>query len=661
MTLNLYSFFHLNLGYSAIEEVERPKVIEKCYWPILRLASRYSVPIGIELSGYTLEIINKIDSSWVKELRKLIASGQCEIIGCGYSQIIGPLVPSKVSEINLKIGNKIYQKILGTKPQIALINEQAFSSGIISNYKRTGYRAIIMEWDNPYREHPEWNSELSFFSQKLKSHNGETIDLIWNKSIGFQKFQRYAHGDLELDEFLEYVHSQCSNNNRAYSLYGNDVEIFDFRPGRYMTEGSVQKEGEWNRIYRLYDALKKNNKVKFIKPSEVINLKSKSFAGKRLILSSAGQPIPVKKQDKYNILRWAVTGRNDLLINTQCWKIYESFNISKKVNESAWKELCFLWSSDFRTHITDKRWKKYIGQINKMKKRWYKKDLNLNQDQNFYKLNRNIKFERHIDPQKKFSYKQIGRFLIIENDQLKIKLNCRKGMAIDSFIDLNKSKKALFGTIDHGYFEDISFGADYYSGHLVFEAPGKHKVTDLSPVKPKVIEFENGLQVSANIKTQLGTIKKKWTIDMANGSLTLSYILNWPQKVIGSMRLGNITIMPETFNIKKLTYQVKNGGNFYEKFNLFEKKYFDHGRTVSSLISANQAIGITDGTVNLCDNNKSINLTINKSQAALVGLVSHIKIKDKVFSRLSFSAREVDDTSQASSFGLFKVDIKISI
>ena len=55
-----------------------------------------------------------------------------------------------------------------------------------------------------------------------------------------------------------------------------------------------------------------------------------------------------------------------------------------------------------------------------------------------------------------------------------------------------------------------------------------------------------------------------------------------------------------------------------------------------------------------------MNVTIDKSQAALVGLVSHIKIKNKVFSRLSFSAREVDDTSQPSSFGPFKVDLKIS-
>ncbi|MBK5939393.1 hypothetical protein [Halochromatium roseum] len=52
--LRLYSFFHLNLAYSAIEE-DRPHVIERCYWSLLRLARQRALPFGIELSGYTLE------------------------------------------------------------------------------------------------------------------------------------------------------------------------------------------------------------------------------------------------------------------------------------------------------------------------------------------------------------------------------------------------------------------------------------------------------------------------------------------------------------------------------------------------------------------------------------------------------------------------------
>ena len=61
--LNLYSIFHLNLMYSSIEIEDRSKVIERCYWPLLKLAEANEIPIGIEMSGHTLEKINEIISS----------------------------------------------------------------------------------------------------------------------------------------------------------------------------------------------------------------------------------------------------------------------------------------------------------------------------------------------------------------------------------------------------------------------------------------------------------------------------------------------------------------------------------------------------------------------------------------------------------------------
>ena len=46
--LQLFTVFHLNLAYSSLEEAQHPQVIRDCYWPLLRLAERYHVPLGIE-------------------------------------------------------------------------------------------------------------------------------------------------------------------------------------------------------------------------------------------------------------------------------------------------------------------------------------------------------------------------------------------------------------------------------------------------------------------------------------------------------------------------------------------------------------------------------------------------------------------------------------
>ena len=62
--LQVFAFFHLNLAFSSIEEEQRGEVIARCYWPLLRLAER-SGPIGMEVSGYTLEEIAARDPDWI--------------------------------------------------------------------------------------------------------------------------------------------------------------------------------------------------------------------------------------------------------------------------------------------------------------------------------------------------------------------------------------------------------------------------------------------------------------------------------------------------------------------------------------------------------------------------------------------------------------------
>ena len=61
MTLQLYSVFHLNIAYSSIEDEQRPEVIRRCYWPLLRLAREFNLPFGIEA----------IDPSFISPNRRL--------------------------------------------------------------------------------------------------------------------------------------------------------------------------------------------------------------------------------------------------------------------------------------------------------------------------------------------------------------------------------------------------------------------------------------------------------------------------------------------------------------------------------------------------------------------------------------------------------------
>src|SRR6185437_14485726 len=125
--LRLFAFFHLNLAFSSIEEERRGEVIARCYWPLLKLADNHV--IGMEISGYTLEEIAMRDPRWIARARELISFGRIELIGSGYSQMIGPLVPARVTRENLALGIEAYEKFLGVRPHLALVGEQAYSAG----------------------------------------------------------------------------------------------------------------------------------------------------------------------------------------------------------------------------------------------------------------------------------------------------------------------------------------------------------------------------------------------------------------------------------------------------------------------------------------------------------------------------------------------------
>jgi len=638
----LYCIFHLNIAYSSIEEEQRPEVIRRCYWPLLRLAREYNLPLGIEATGYTLETIAVSDPAWVEELQRLTTEGNCEFVGSGYSQIIGPLVPSEVNAANLRLGNQAYERLLGFRPDIALVNEQAYSAGLLRHYIEAGYRAIVMEWDNPARFHPEWDADWRYFPQIACGQNGEEIPLIWNKAIAFQKFQRYAHGEIRLAEYLEYLCGHLSDRPRAFSLYGNDVEIFDFRPGRYHTEASLHEDGEWNRIDRFFEELLNDSRFRFIRPSQALDLMELPEAGNRLHLESSEQPIPVKKQEKYNITRWAVTGRDDLGINTVCWRIYESLKTDLTSNDDDWLELCYLWSSDFRTHITEKRWKLYRKHLSNCEKLLFKPNtINGNKIKSHKSIN-TLPADIKLTNQ--------GNYVTVETNMVKVRFNCNRGLAIDTLFLKNISNMPLIGTLHHGYYDDISLGADYYTGHLVMESFGQPKVTDLNPVLPTVTlsNDDTFIVISGKIKTSLGPVQKTYFIDRRKSELILLGELEWPEIPLGFLRLGNITVIPDTFDKNSLYCQTHNGGNDAETLFLAGRKIY-HGSPVSFTVSSSSAIGITGGTVIFGDSQKRLCITIDKSYSALIGLINYHEVGDSYFCRLALSAMEMDETRKRNS------------
>ena len=672
--------------YSSIEEDQRKEVINNCYWPLLRLARELNLPFGIEATGNTLEIAAAIDPDWINELRVLTNDGPCEFVGSGYAQLIKPLVPAGINRANLYLGHEVYERLLGHRPEVALVNEQAYSAGLVQHYLDADYKAIIMEWNNPAHYHPRWNQKWRYLPQYACGQYGERIPLIWNNSIAFQKFQRYAHGDIELEEYSMYLQSHLASTRRSFPLYGNDVEIFDFRPGRYRTEADINEEGEWNRLKALFYKLTNDQHFSFIPPREVLNLLSEPEAGNDLHLESSEQPVPVKKQGKYNLTRWAVTGRNDLGINTACRQLYETIKDHPQASDQWWRELCYLWSSDFRTHITEKRWKEYLHRLESFrqevnlhsgKRADFPVDLALDhckENQTNEGLKK-VTYEQKISSIKDKTVEQTakknldmpvvkkeGHYLYVEANSLCLKLNCKKGLAIEGLWPGNKNTTFILGTLGHGFYDDITLGADWFSGHVVLELMGHPKITDLVNVEPGVCQDEETdvLKIWGTIPYVFGTLRKEIHMHTEKPQISLNYIFDWKEVPFGSIRLGNITLNPDAFDHSSLFYRSCNGGIEPEKFDLTGTRV-NHGEAVSFLVSASGGIGLSDGRVELGDAKNVVRVDLDPNRAAMLGLITYYEVGDSFFYRLSFSAGEVDDTSKFANNKSGIMECKITL
>jgi hypothetical protein len=620
--LHLFALFHLNLAFSSIEENERAAVIELCYWPLLSLATTQG-PVGIEATGYTLEEIEKHDAAWIRRFRDLIAEGKAELIGSGYAQLIGPLVPARVVEKNLAIGHETYERLLGVRPTLALVNEQAYAGGLVGLYRDAGYEALLMDWDNAGAQHPEWDAETRYQPQTAVGSDGRTIGILWTNTVAFQKLQRYAHGDIALDGYLDFVASRRGTNTRALCLYASDGEIFDFRPGRYRTEETLSNT-EWARLGAAFSALSTVDGMTLMRPSDAF--RSIPSEGRSLRLETAVCPVPVKKQRKYNLTRWAVTGRDDIGINAACQRVYAEL-AHTDADDADWKALCRLWASDYRTHITQSRWNAYCAELSAVEKRLGTAQA----PQVFLPKGRPVE----------------QRFIDVSTTRISGRLDRRRGLAVQE-LAFDRDVPVV-GGLPHGHFDDIALQADWYTGDCVYEQPGEPKITDLEWAETTIAQSGQDVLVAGRIVTPLGHVKKVMRFHDREPRVDFDITFQWNDWGKGSLRLGHVTLLPEAFDWQKLTLATHNGGFAPETFAL-NGQTVDHGAPVSFLVSASCGFGMTEGWAELSDGKRSVRVEVDRQTAPLLGLLTHRQVGGSLFCQLALSMLELDDTRRPTPY-----------
>lgn len=640
--IRAFALFHLNLAYSSLAADRHSQVIDRCYQPLLDLIVNQSIPLGIELSGWTLQRIQEVRPDWIKQFRSLLKAQRCELIGSGQIQLIGPLVPPEVNSWNQFLGMQTYRRILGITPEVALVNEMAFSSGLIEIYRQAGYRALVMDRDNVCLALGLAAGGLGQMPLLAEGGPGNVLPVLWSDSIFFQRMQRFAHGDITSSEYLDYFRQRAALETLPLPLYSNDAEVFDFRPGRFAVESDPHPEGEWQRIFRLFKMLKEEEGIEWISPSAALKI-CQDLHGSRLPrrLTSTRQPIPVKKQAKYNISRWAVSGRDDLYLNTLCHRIYQGLMKSKSRDPELWERLCRLWASDLRTHIRPERWEEACAELSslcailRLPLDYDAKPAADDRPLTLLEEFQSRAFTIQGDPER--------IYLTIASENLRLVLNLRRGLTIQSLAFKCHDFVPMVGTIPHGYFNSIELGADFYSAGVVMEQVTEHRrITDLEWVTPRIQEECGLLRVRAEIETECGVIVKEVTMTEKE---EISFSVAFPgwERGLGTLRAGTLTLLPQ--NLEGPVYvETSNGGKLSEKFTLCCDAL--HTRPASTLVSSTTGLGGSSGSLLIGDQRRRLSVSWNPSLCAAFPMLHHQNCPPAALTRITFSLLELDETSR---------------
>jgi hypothetical protein len=117
------------------------------------------------------------------------------------------------------------------------------------------------------------------------------------------------------------------------------------------------------------------------------------------------------------------------------------------------------------------------------------------------------------------------------------------------------------------------------------------------------------------------------------------------------MRFGDIVLIPASFERSTLFVETHNGGEQRDRFEL-DSIEVDHGKYWSPLISARNCFGVTEGELIIGDSNKSIQVNLDRGLSSMPALMTNVGVMDSYFTRIQFTARELDDTSANRNINL---------
>lgn len=627
-----FLLFHLNLGFSTLEVADRPAVIRACYEPLLDLVEAGGRPVAVEFTGWTLARLEELAPDWVRRLCDLVADSRVEIVGSGWAQVIGPLAPADVNRWNQALGREAYRRTLGAAPRLALVNEMAFSAGLVDVYAEAGYAGLVLDRENVRAALGTEGDPPARAPAVVRGVAGASLPVVWSDTVLFQRFQRVVHGEIRLDDYLASVGRRIAAGQRMLPIYTNDVEVFGYRPGRFMTEATLATD-EWQRIGVVLGALESRFGLTWALPSDLL---PDPASEPSVTVTDAANPILVKKQRKYNVNRWALSGRDDLRLNTVAHRAARDADTDERRREA-----CEWWASDLRTHLAEGRWVDLRPRL----------EAAIPVDV--------AGFAPSTTPGTSGGPVDVdGPDPELRTDSVAVELDPRRGGTVRTLAFRSHGWEPCMGLVPQGRVPALDVLADFYTGGTVVDLPGaSRRLTDLEPCRP--VRDDDAEVLRARIvagRALDGSPLAVSAVEVPRDGEELRLTVDLgPVRPHGSVRVAHLTLLPDAFP-GDLWVETALGGAVER---LPVRRDVDHGAPVSLLVSSSSSLGGGSGEIRLGDQQRAVRITWDPAACAAVPMLHHRRIGDTHLTRLVFSLAELDDTFRDGG-GLLPLTIIIS-
>lgn len=272
MPENISVILHWNTDYAEIPRVELPVVVEKSYEPMVEAIENWrDGTICFNITGHTTEFLLSDYPELVDRIKALVKDNTIEMLACGYSHPILPLLPRERVKTQLEDHIKQIKKVYGKKPIGIWPPELAVSPSVLKQFKDVGLEWTAVDYEhfkisqffgndmNPFERREEMLTEIfvkAYWSKglnKLRSYlrakrlmqkaNEEQINPLqrvaisennsiktYLSSVSWTYSTQFAvGGNVPIYSAKQHLKSILKVKTEILALYASDIEFFGYR------------------------------------------------------------------------------------------------------------------------------------------------------------------------------------------------------------------------------------------------------------------------------------------------------------------------------------------------------------------------------------------------------------------------------------------------